>query len=150
MVSSHFIQDTSGGTALLWGALLLDQRLLLAENIYGYSQPAHPVYFLDGGFIELFLGISGGRIVLQVDCSRYTLVILLAVRCSSVYLCFPGLTRGPCFFTVHEEHLAAVALTGCARGDHTHQLASYFLVRSSTALRLLSGEQLCFSCTVLS
>ncbi|CAM9585562.1 unnamed protein product, partial [Ascophyllum nodosum] len=27
----------------------------------------------------------------------------------------------------------------CARGDHTHQLASYFLVRPSTALRLLSA-----------
>ena len=31
-----------------------------------------------------------------------------------------------------------VALTGCARGDHTHQLASYFLVRFSTDLVLLS------------
>ena len=62
-------------------------------------------------------------------------------RCSSNCLGFSGLTRGPwVFFTVHEEHLDAVALTGCARGAHTHPLSSYFLVRSSTALRLLSGE----------
>ena len=41
-----------------------------------------------------------------------------------------------CFFTVHKEYLGAVALRGCTpRGDHTHcLLASYFLVRSSTAL----------------
>ena len=78
-----------------------------------------------------------------MDCSRLItlLVILLAIRCSSFCLCFSGLTRGPWVFTVHEEHLGAVTLTGCARGDHTHPLASYFLVRSSTALRLLSGEQ---------
>ena len=47
------------------------------------------------------------------------------------------------FFTVHDEHLGAVALTGCTPGDHTHPLASYFLVQSSTALRLLSGEYRC-------
>ena len=41
----------------------------------------------------------------------------------------------------HEEYLGAAALTDCARGDHTHGLASYFLVQSSTALHLLSGEQ---------
>ena len=49
-----------------------------------------------------------------------------------------GVDRG--FLTVHEEYLGAVALTGCARGDHTHLFASNFLVRSSTALRLLSGK----------
>ena len=93
--------------------------------------------------MEDFLGINGGKVVLQVDCSRHTLVILLAIRCSSVCLCFSGPTRGPwVVFVVHEKHLGAVALTGCARGDHTHLLASYFLVRPPTALRLLSGEHL--------
>ena len=59
-------------------------------------------------------------------------------------LCFSGLAREPlCFSTVHEEHLGAVALTGSTRGVHNHQLASYFLVRSSTALRLLSGKHRC-------
>ena len=47
------------------------------------------------------------------------------------------------FFTVHEEYLGAVALIGCARGDHTHPLASDFLARSSTVLRLLSGHYRC-------
>ena len=42
-----------------------------------------------------------------------------------------------------KEHLCAVALTVSARGVHAHPLASYFLVRSSTALRLLSGEYRC-------
>ena len=36
-----------------------------------------------------------------------------------------------------------VALTSSARGVYTHPLASYFLVRSSAALRLLSGEYRC-------
>ena len=50
------------------------------------------------------------------------------------------------FFTVHEEHMCAVAVAVA----QTHPLASYFLVRSSTVLRLrlliliLSGEQRCF------
>ena len=52
----------------------------------------------------------------------------LAARCSSVFSGFPveRVDRGS--FTVHKEYLGAVALKGCARGDHTHQLASYFLV----------------------
>ena len=42
---------------------------------------------------------------------------------------------------MYEGHLYVVALTGSAPGVHTHLLASYFLVRSSSALRLLfSGE----------
>ena len=41
------------------------------------------------------------------------------------------------FFIAHEEYLGAVALTGYTRGDHTHRLVSYLLVRSSAALRLL-------------
>ena len=53
-------------------------------------------------------------------------------------------------FTVYEEHLGNVALTDCARGVSTHPFASYFLVRSSTALRLLSGEHWCFGCPGLS
>ena len=44
----------------------------------------------------------------------------------------------------YEEHLCVVALTGSARGARTHPLASYFLVRSSIALCLLSGEHPCF------
>ena len=47
-----------------------------------------------------------------------------------------------CYTCWRGAYLDAVALTGRARGNHTHQLASYFLVRSSTALRLLSGEYL--------
>ena len=51
---------------------------------------------------------------------------------------------GGCF-AMHddEEHLGAVAvavaaaLTDCARGVHTHPLASYFLVRPYTDFRLL-------------
>ena len=38
---------------------------------------------------------------------------------------------------MYGEHLCAVALTGKGRGVHTHPLTSFFLVRSSTALRLL-------------
>ena len=44
----------------------------------------------------------------------------------------------------YEEHLCAVALTGSARGAQTHPLASNFLVQSSIALRLFSGEYRCF------
>ena len=48
-----------------------------------------------------------------MDCLRLTPVILLSIRCSSVRLCFSRLTRRSwLFFTVHEEHLGAVALTG--------------------------------------
>ena len=36
------------------------------------------------------------------------------------------------FFIALEEYLGALALTSCTREDHTHWLASYFLVRSST------------------
>ena len=44
---------------------------------------------------------------------------------------------------MYSEHMFAVALTGSAREVYTHPLASYFLVRSSTDLRLLSGEHRC-------
>ena len=64
----------------------------------------------------------------------------LATRFSSVFSGFQVSRVDRDFFTVHEDYLVAVALTGCARGDHTHQLASNFLVQSSTALRLLAGE----------
>ena len=68
----------------------------------------------------------------------------LATRCSSVFSGFPVERVDHGFFIVHEKYLGAVALTGWARGDHIPQLASYFLVRSPTALRLLSGEQLVY------
>ena len=48
------------------------------------------------------------------------------------------------FFIAHEEYLGAVALTCCTRGNHTHWLASYFLVRSFIALRLPSDKYRCF------
>ena len=41
---------------------------------------------------------------------------------------------------MYEEHLCTVSLTGSAREFPTHPLAPYFLVRSSTAFRLISGE----------
>ena len=44
---------------------------------------------------------------------------------------------------------STVALTGGARGAQTFPLASSFLVRSSIALRLLSGEHWCFGCSGL-
>ena len=74
---------------------------------------------------------------------EYVVVVVfftLTDRASTI----PSNTRGYQSGTWSAGHLEAVALTGCARGDHTHQLASYFLVRSSTVLRLLSGEQRCF------
>ena len=45
---------------------------------------------------------------------------------------------------MYAEHFCVVALIHYAREVHTHPLASYFRLRSSTALRLLSGEYRCF------
>ena len=73
----------------------------------------------------------------------YNMLHYLANRC--FFVCFSGQRRTIALklgFT-YEEHLCAVALTGSARGVQTHPLASYFLVRSSIALRLLSGEYRC-------
>ena len=74
-----------------------------------------------------------------------TLVIRWSPGTLPSFLVFRSKRVDRVVFTVHENCLGAVALTGCIRGDHTHLLASYFLVRSSTtALRLLSGEYRCF------
>ena len=39
--------------------------------------------------------------------------------------------------------MCAVVLTGILGGVHTHPLASYFLVRYSTVIHLLTGEYRC-------
>ena len=65
---------------------------------------------------------------------------MLVIRWSPDDLPFRSKRVTVFFFVVHEEYPGAVALTGYTRGDHTHLLDSCFLVRSSTALRLLSGE----------
>ena len=80
---------------------------------------------------------GGGRL----RCGLEAYLVTLATRGFFFCLCFSG-QRGTVALklaVMYEEHLCAVALTGSARKVHTHPLASYFLVRSYTALRLLSG-----------
>ena len=52
--------------------------------------------------------------------------------------CF-NVTRGKAMYEEH-IHLCAVALTSMERGTQFFPLASHFLLRSPTALRLLPGE----------
>ena len=74
------------------------------------------------------------RIVLLVDLFEAHALSFVGHRILLRLFWFSDLNACTVFlFTVHEEYPGAVALTGCARGDHTHYLASYFLVPSSIA-----------------
>ena len=64
-------------------------------------------------------------------------LVTLTDICS--FLCVSG-RRGTIAKSMHEEHLCVVALTSMERGTQFFPLASYRLVRSPTALRLLPGE----------
>ena len=64
-------------------------------------------------------------------------LITLTDRCS--FLCVSG-QRGTIAKSMHEEHLCVVALTSMERGTQFFPLASYRLVWSPTALRLLPTE----------
>ena len=86
-------------------------------------------------------------------------LVTSTTRCFFVCLCFSG-QRGTVALklgVMYEEHLCVMCdapqprQVGNARGVHAHPLASYFIVRSSTALRLfiLSGEQRCLVFSVL-
>ena len=55
------------------------------------------------------------------------------------FLCVSG-QRGTIAKSMDEEHLCVVALTSMERRTQFFPLASYRLVRSPTALRLLPGE----------
>ena len=90
--------------------------------------------YFDEGNLEVVDFVKAGGIHF-VKAGEVMLYIPLVFRSKRV-------DRG--VFTVHEEYMGAVALTGCAREDHAHQLASYVRMRSSTDLRLLSGDSLCF------
>ena len=82
----------------------------------------------------------------RLRCGFEAYHVTLATICFFVCPCFSGqrATVALKLGVMYEEHLCTVAVTGCVRGFHTNPLASYFLVQSSTALRLLSGEHQCF------
>ena len=69
--------------------------------------------------------------------AKHTCVIHGLARYSFVCFRFKRVNR--CVCVEHEEYLEAVDLTSYV-GTIPTWLASYFLVRSSTALRLLPGE----------
>ena len=64
-------------------------------------------------------------------------LVTLTDICS--FLCVSG-QRGTIAKSMHEEHLCVVALTSMERGTQFFPLASYRLVCSPPALRLLPGE----------
>ena len=77
-----------------------------------------------------------------MDCLRLTLSCLLAIRCLSFVSVFPvwRVDRGAFLLCMRSIWVPiTVGMAGCARGVHIHPLASYFLVRCSTAaLRILN------------
>ena len=64
-------------------------------------------------------------------------LVTLADRCSFLYV---SGQRGTIAKSMHEEHLCVVALTSMERETQFFPLASYRLVWSPTALRLLPDE----------